>query len=145
MVVANIVAAQFKAKFAISLARLLSLEPSDDPDTGPDVIVLEPEADALCHAFQLRTEAELGLGDLAQHPAWGGKLCGLSLRIELTLHVLATWGRAGTPSASCPSTPDSRSCWRNSSTHRPRRRCGCRRSRRRRASGGVWTGFSPEP
>lgn len=60
MVVANIVAAQFKAKFAISLARLLSLEPSDDPDTGPDVIVLAPEADALCHAFQLRTEASSG-------------------------------------------------------------------------------------
>ncbi|MFZ2872977.1 MAG: DUF3987 domain-containing protein [Phycisphaerales bacterium] len=80
-----------------ALTRLLSFEPSDDPDTGPAIIALAPEADALYHAFQLRTEAALGFGDLAERRAWGGKLCGLALRIALTLHALATWGRAGTP------------------------------------------------
>ncbi len=79
-----------------ALTRLLSFEPSDDPDTGPAVIALSPEADALYHAFQLRTEAALGFGDLAERRAWGGKLCGLSLRIALTLHALTTWGRCGT-------------------------------------------------
>lgn len=80
-----------------ALTRLLSFEPSDDTDTCPAIIALSPEADELYHAFQLRIEAALGFGDLAERRAWGGKLCGLSLRIALTLHALATWGRAGTP------------------------------------------------
>ncbi|QYK47944.1 MAG: DUF3987 domain-containing protein [Phycisphaeraceae bacterium] len=80
-----------------ALLRLLSFMPSDHPDNGPVIIGLSPEADALYHAFQLRTEAALGFGDLAERRAWGGKVCGLVLRIALTLHALATWGRSGTP------------------------------------------------
>jgi hypothetical protein len=91
------VRASVREAWQAALARLLSFEPSDDPDTGPAVIALSPEADALYHAFQLRTEAALGFGDLAERRAWGGKLCGLSLRIALTLHALAMWGRSGTP------------------------------------------------
>lgn len=91
------VRASAREAWQAALTRLLSFEPSDDPDVGPAVIALSPEADALYHAFQLRTEAALGFGDLAERRAWGGKLCGLSLRIALTLHALATWGRAGTP------------------------------------------------
>ncbi|MBM3855790.1 MAG: DUF3987 domain-containing protein, partial [Verrucomicrobia bacterium] len=91
------VRASVREAWQAALARLLSFEPSDQPDTGPAIIALSPEADAVYHAFQLRTEAALGFGDLADRRAWGGKLCGLSLRIALTLHALATWGRAGTP------------------------------------------------
>lgn len=80
-----------------ALSRLLSFMPSDHPDNGPVVISLSPEADALYHTFQLRTEASLGFGDLAERRAWGGKLCGLVLRIALTLHALQTWARSGTP------------------------------------------------
>ena len=94
------VRASAREAWQAALARLLSFEPSDDPDTGPAVIALSPEADALYHAFQLRTEAALGFGDLAERRAWGGKLCGLSLRIALTLHALTTWGRCGTPGES---------------------------------------------
>lgn len=78
--------------------RLLSFEPSDDPEIEPVVISLSPEADKLYLSFQLRTEDALGWGDLADRRAWGGKLCGLALRVALTLHALATWGRDGTPS-----------------------------------------------
>lgn len=91
------VRASAREAWQAALTRQLSFEPSEDPDTGPAVIALAPEADELYHAFQLRTEAALGFGDLAERRAWGGKLCGLSLRIALTLHALATWGRAGTP------------------------------------------------
>lgn len=91
------VRASVREAWQAALTRLLSFEPSADPDVGPAVIALSPEADALYHAFQLRTEAALGFGDLAERRAWGGKLCGLSLRISLTLHAVATWGRAGTP------------------------------------------------
>jgi len=91
------VRASAREAWQAALSRLLWFEPSDDPDTGPAVIALAPEADALYHGFQLRTEAALGFGDLAERRAWGGKLCGLSLRIALTLHALATRGRAGTP------------------------------------------------
>lgn len=91
------VRASVREAWQAALTRLLSFEPSADPDVGPAVIALSPEADALYHAFQLRTEAALGFGDLAERRAWGGKLCGLSLRIALTLHALATWGRSGTP------------------------------------------------
>ncbi|MBX3322460.1 MAG: DUF3987 domain-containing protein [Phycisphaeraceae bacterium] len=80
-----------------AITRLLSFEPSDDPNVDPVAIALSPEADAVYHAFQLRNEAALGLGDLAERRAWGGKLCGLSLRFALTLHALATWGRTNTP------------------------------------------------
>ncbi len=79
------------------LTRLLSFDPSDDPSTPPAVITLSPEADTLYFGFQVRTETSLGFGDLAERRAWGGKLCGLVLRIALTLHALATWGRSGTP------------------------------------------------
>ncbi len=91
------VRASAREAWQAALTRLLSFEPGDDPDVGPAVVALSSEADALYHAFQLRTEAALGFGDLAERRAWGGKLCGLSLRIALTLHALATWGRAGTP------------------------------------------------
>ncbi len=91
------VRASAREAWQAALTRLLSFEPSDDPDTGPAVVSLAPEADAIYHAFQLRTEAALGFGDLAERRAWGGKLCGLSLRIALTLHALTTWGRSGTP------------------------------------------------
>lgn len=79
------------------LARLLSFKPCEGPDAEPTVITLSPEADALYHKFQLRTESSLGYGDLAERRAWGGKLCGLVLRIALTLHALQTWARAGKP------------------------------------------------
>lgn len=91
------VRASAREAWQAALTRLLSFEPSDEPDTGPAIIALSPEADARYHAFQLRTEAALGFGDLAERRAWGGKLCGLSLRIALTLHALATWGRSGIP------------------------------------------------
>lgn len=91
------VRASAREAWQATLTRLLSFEPSDDPDVGPAVVSLSSEADSLYHAFQLRTEAALGFGDLAERRAWGGKLCGLSLRIALTLHALATWGRAGAP------------------------------------------------
>lgn len=91
------VRASVREAWHAALTRLLSFEPSADPDVGPAVIALAPEADELYHAFQLRTEAALGFGDLAERRAWGGKLCGLSLRIALTLHAVATWGREGTP------------------------------------------------
>ncbi|MFN0131856.1 MAG: DUF3987 domain-containing protein [Phycisphaerales bacterium] len=91
------VRASVREAWQAALTRLLSFEPGDDPDVGPAVVALSSEADALYHAFQLRTEAALGFGDLAERRAWGGKLCGLSLRLALTLHALATWGRAGTP------------------------------------------------
>jgi hypothetical protein len=91
------VRASVREAWQTALTRLLSFEPSADPDVGPAVTALSPEADALYHAFQLRTEAALGFGDLAERRAWGGKLCGLSLRLALTLHALATWGRTGTP------------------------------------------------
>lgn len=91
------VRASVRKAWQAALTRLLSFEPNANPDVGPAVMALSPEADALYHAFQLRTEAALGFGDLAERRAWGGKLCGLSLRIALTLHALATWGRAGMP------------------------------------------------
>lgn len=91
------VRASAREAWQAALTRLLSFEPSDDPDVGPAVVSLSSEADSLYHAFQLRTEAALGFGDLAERRAWGGKLCGLSLRIALTLHALTTWGRCGTP------------------------------------------------
>ncbi|MBX3385379.1 MAG: DUF3987 domain-containing protein, partial [Phycisphaeraceae bacterium] len=47
--------------------------------------------------FQTRTERALGSGELADRQAWGGKLCGLVLRIALTLHALKTWGKSGRP------------------------------------------------
>jgi hypothetical protein len=79
------------------LTRLLSFKPSVDPDNSPVIIELSPEADALYYKFQIRTEAALGFGDLAERRAWGGKLCGLVLRIALTLHAMRTWAHSGTP------------------------------------------------
>lgn len=76
-----------------AMARMLTFEPADEPV----VITLDAHADALFHAFQRRTEAALGGGDLADRRAWGGKLCGLALRIALTLHALGTWARSGEP------------------------------------------------
>ena len=84
----------------ITINRLLSFEPSDDVETEPMIVSLSPEADALYHAFQLRIENALGWGELADRRAWGGKLCGLALRIALTLHALATWGRDSAPGES---------------------------------------------
>ncbi|MBX3410571.1 MAG: DUF3987 domain-containing protein [Phycisphaeraceae bacterium] len=78
-----------------AMARLLTFEPVDEPV----IITLDPDADAIFHAFQRRTEAALGGGDLADRRAWGGKLCGLALRIALTLHALSTWAKSGEPDA----------------------------------------------
>jgi hypothetical protein len=82
-----------RARWRAAIERLLSFEPTDTPL----VVGLSPEADALYHDFQKRTEAALGVGDLAERRAWGGKLCGLVLRIALTLHALTTWAQVGKP------------------------------------------------
>src|SRR5690606_23461301 len=65
------VRASAREAWQATLTRLLSFEPSDDPDVGPAVVSLSSEADSLYHAFQLRTEAALGFGDLAERRAWG--------------------------------------------------------------------------
>jgi hypothetical protein len=76
-----------------AIDRLLSFEPSG----SPIIVELSVEADTLYHDFQRRTETALGVGDLAERRAWGGKLCGLTLRIALTLHALETWAITGKP------------------------------------------------
>lgn len=76
-----------------AIDRLLSFEPSD----SPVIVELSVEADTLYHDFQRRTEMALGIGELAERRAWGGKLCGLMLRIALTLHALETWAISGKP------------------------------------------------
>ncbi len=76
-----------------AIERLLMYEPSD----SPVVVGLGADADALYHDFQRRTELSLGIGDLAERRAWGGKLCGLLLRIALTLHALESWALSGRP------------------------------------------------
>lgn len=69
----------------------------------PCEITLDSEADELFFRFQLWAERSLGAGgDLEERRAWGGKLCGLVLRVALTLHALSTWGREGAPSGSGP-------------------------------------------
>lgn len=82
-----------RARWRAAIDRLLTFEPSD----SPAIVGLGADADALYHEFQKRTEAALGVGDLAERRAWGGKLCGLALRIALTLHALETWALAGQP------------------------------------------------
>ena len=82
-----------RAEWRAAIDRLLSFEPGDELLT----VGLDSRADALYHDFQRRTEAALGTGDLAERRAWGGKLCGLVLRIALTLHALETWATAGRP------------------------------------------------
>ncbi|MDX2147332.1 MAG: DUF3987 domain-containing protein [Planctomycetota bacterium] len=76
-----------------AIDRLLTFEPSDTPT----IIGLSDDADMAYLEFQNRTEFALGFGNLAERRAWGGKLCGLALRIALTLHALQTWALAGTP------------------------------------------------
>jgi putative DNA primase/helicase len=82
-----------RATWQAGIDRLLSFEPHD----SPVVVRLSTESDALYHEFQKRTEAALGAGDLAERRAWGGKLCGLTLRIALTLHALQNWAHVGKP------------------------------------------------
>lgn len=90
----NPVPAFVRAGWEAAIGRLLSNEPK-----GERVIVgLSPEADSLYFDFQRRIERELGGGTLADRKAWGSKLCGLVLRVALTLHALGTWGsRQGRP------------------------------------------------
>lgn len=87
--------ASARAAWHSAIARLLSLPPCGDPDSEPLVVNLSPEADRLYHAFQIRVESSLASGDLAERREWGSKLCGLVLRIALTLHALSTWARGG--------------------------------------------------
>ncbi len=89
------VPAKMRAEWQSALSRLLAFPPSD----SPMIIGLDAGADALYHEFQKRTEAALGVGDLVDRRAWGGKLCGLVLRIALTLHALGTWALGGRPEA----------------------------------------------
>ncbi len=87
--------ASARAAWQSAITRLLSFQPCSGPDAEPLVIGLSPEADVLYHALQIRVESSLASGDLAERREWGGKLCGLVLRIALTLHALATWARGG--------------------------------------------------
>lgn len=82
-----------RERWQAALARLLTFEPSDKPP----VIRLGRDADALFLEFQKRTESALGDGELSDRQAWGGKLCGMVLRIALTLHALQAWALAGKP------------------------------------------------
>jgi hypothetical protein len=82
-----------RARWRAAIDRLLTFEPSD----SPVIVGLSVDADDLYHDFQKRTEVALGVGDLAERRAWGGKLCGLALRIALTLHALKTWALSGRP------------------------------------------------
>ena len=82
-----------RVKWSSAIRRMLSFDPSD----APMMVELGTEADALYYNFQKRTEGALGLGDLADRRAWGGKLCGLALRFALTLHALQTWALTGKP------------------------------------------------
>lgn len=84
-----------RAAWHSAIAGLLSLTPCCDPDRDPVVVGLSPDADRLYHALQIRVESSLGSGDLAERREWGSKLCGLVLRIALTLHALSTWARGG--------------------------------------------------
>lgn len=77
-----------RAGWEAAIGRLLSFEPKEKPV----MVGLSPEADLLYLDFQRRIERELGGGSLADRRAWGGKLCGLVLRVALTLHALGTWG-----------------------------------------------------
>lgn len=87
------VPAALRARWRAGIERLLAFKPSDTPTT----VTLSPGADGIFHEFQKRTESSLGVGDLADRRAWGGKLCGLALRIALTLHALRTWALSGEP------------------------------------------------
>ncbi len=81
-----------------AVRRLLDFSPSADVDEEPMVIGLDCKADAVYHELQLRVERELGpSGDLCENRAWGGKLCGLALRMALTLHALGSWAHSGSP------------------------------------------------
>jgi hypothetical protein len=82
-----------RARWRAAIDRLLAFEPSD----SPVIVGLGSDADDLYHDFQKCTEVALGVGDLAERRAWGGKLCGLALRIALTLHALQTWALSGRP------------------------------------------------
>lgn len=82
-----------RTRWRAAIDRLLTFEPSDTPV----IVGLGADADALYHDFQKRTEAALGVGDLAERRAWGGKLCGLALRMALTLHAIQTWALTGQP------------------------------------------------
>ncbi|MEI7658943.1 MAG: DUF3987 domain-containing protein [Phycisphaerae bacterium] len=84
---------QHREGWAATLGRLLAHEPGD----AAVYIRLSAEADDLYREFQVATEKALGDGDLEDRKAWGGKLCGLALRIALTLHALGTWGQSGKP------------------------------------------------
>jgi hypothetical protein len=85
---------QTRRHWDAGIARLLAFAPTSDET----VIALSPEADALYHKYQVRIEAALGTGgELADRRAWGGKLCGLVLRVALILHALGTWAKRGTP------------------------------------------------
>jgi hypothetical protein len=85
---------QTRKHWDAGIARLLAFAPASDET----MIALIHEADALYHKYQIKVEAALGNGgELAARRAWGGKLCGLVLRVALTLHALGTWAKRGTP------------------------------------------------
>jgi putative DNA primase/helicase len=82
-----------RARWRAAIDRLLTFKPGE----SPMIVGLGADADVLYHDFQKRTESALGIGDLAERRAWGGKLCGAVLRIALTLHALETWALSGRP------------------------------------------------
>jgi hypothetical protein len=82
-----------KEGWASLLTGLLELIPIDPGDDERTPIELGQDADEVYEGFQQRVERALGDGDLAARKEWGGKLCGLVLRIALTLHAIEVTGR----------------------------------------------------
>ncbi len=87
---------QVREAWDAAIRGLLRLAPSEEPP----IVRLSPESDALFYDFQCRVEGELGWGDLSDRCEWGGKLCGLALRVALTLHAMSQWTHGGNPSDS---------------------------------------------
>jgi len=97
---------QLREAWNSAIKGLLRLTPTDEPLR----VELSPKADALYHDFQCRVERSLGWGKLADRREWGGKICGLALRVALTLHGLGTWARGDTPTDSDRIDADSMRC-----------------------------------
>lgn len=61
------------------------------PDGEPMLLSLSPDASSLFHSWQGEVEAWLGDdGRLAELRDWGGKLCGLTVRLAAVMHLVAT-------------------------------------------------------
>lgn len=61
------------------------------PDGEPMLLSLSPEASSLFHSWQGEVETWLGdNGRLAELRDWGGKLCGLTVRLAGIIHLVTT-------------------------------------------------------